>query len=322
MKRIIGLIVLFSFGFFAKGQDIAVTAIPDTAVMLIGDQQNLYVSASVPSQTVADLKVFNDTLVKNILILGKPERDTTPLSDGRMTITDKYLITSYDSGTYIIPPFFAEIKNGDSIRRFYSDYIVLNVTRPDITPSDTTDVIFDVVPPFKAPLKFRDILPYIILAVVMLLIVWALAKFLPRNPLSRFIKPAPPADPAHIIAFRELDQLKEEELWQKGEIKEYYSRLSDILRRYIDGRYSIMSPELTTDETVRMLQKADVLKQDELSIIKNVLSLSDMVKFAKYQPQQEAHEESFNESVRFIEMTKAKEAEPEVNPGQKGGSNA
>ena len=101
-----------------------------------------------------------------------------------------------------------------------------------------------------------------------------------------------PAEPAHVIALRELTRLKEEELWQKGEMKEYYSRLSDILRRYIDNRYGISSPELTTDETVRMLQKAAVTTHGQMTLVKELLSLSDMVKFAKYLPRASMHEKS------------------------------
>ena len=322
MKRVSGIIILLLSVFSAKGQEVTVNSFPDTASILIGDQCHFIISASLPAGTVASIPMLADTLAGKIIILGKPERDTVISNNGIITFTDRYLITAFDSGTYVIPPFYAEIKTSDSLKRYYSDYSLLRVMRPDIALPDTTDVIFDVVPPRKAPVTFREILPWIILLVVMSLIIWALAKFLPHNPLRIFMKPSPPPEPAHIIAFRELEKLKNEQLWQKGEVKEYYSRLSDILRRYIDGRYSIMSPELTTDETVRMLQKANVLKQGELSIIKDVLSLSDMVKFARYTPQESVHETAFSDSEKFVSLTRIPDAEPENGEMKKGGSDA
>ncbi|HUW92203.1 MAG TPA: hypothetical protein VMV74_03485 [Bacteroidales bacterium] len=323
MKRTIVLAVFLSFFFLSKGQDITVTSQPDTSVIYIGDQIHFKVTASLPENIAVNLFTAADTLSEKILILGKPVRDTLSMPDGNRAIIDDYVITSFEAGTYAIPPFYAEVASGDSIRRFYSDYSDLLVKRPEITPSDTTDVIFDIIAPRKAPLTFRDIVPYIILAGLMILIVWLLARYLPRNPIRRMMKQAPPAEPSHLIALRELGKLKDEQLWQKGEIKEYYSRLSEILRRYIDGRYGISSPELTTDETVRMLQRAVVLQQSEMTMIKEILSLSDMVKFAKYLPQEEIHENSFVSSVKFVEQTKQPEAAPvTTGDGKKGEGHA
>ncbi len=112
------------------------------------------------------------------------------------------------------------------------------------------------------------------------------------------------------MALRDLQALRDAELWQKGEIKEYYSRLSDILRRYIDGRYSISSPELTTDETVRMLQKAAVTTPGQMSMVKELLSVSDMVKFAKYLPDSTVHVAFMENAVRFVEETRLPDAAP------------
>jgi hypothetical protein len=83
-----------------------------------------------------------------------------------------------------------------------------------------------------------------------------------------------------------------------------------------------MSPELTTDETVRMLQKAAVTGHDEMSLIRDLLSLSDMVKFAKYLPQSEIHEKSYSDAVRFVELTRVPEVPAAENGNGKGGKNA
>lgn len=321
MRRAFVLVAILLLFTTAYPQVIVVKSSPDTSSILIGDQIGFSVSATIPSGIDAALSTMTDTLTGKIIILGRNDRDTVISPDGKLTVTDRYLITGFDSGTYSIPPFYAEYISGDSLKRYYSDYSFLRVDRPEITPQDTTDVIFDIVPPRTAPVTFSDILPWLVIAVIAAAVIYLLARFLPRNPLRRFVRPPAPVEPAHVIALRELYKLRDEELWQKGEVKQFYSRLSDIIRRYIDNRYGIMSPELTTDETVRMLQKAAVTTHDQMSIIKELLFLSDMVKFAKYVPQSEIHEKSHNDGVRFVELTRKSDVTPVENSG-KGGKGA
>lgn len=307
-KAFITSAALLFAGLALSAQEIRVTSKPDTSAILIGDQTGFTVTADIPAGVSATLSGATDSLAGKIVILRRDPRDTAISSDGSMKITDRYLITSFDSGSYAIPPFYAEVASGDSLLRYFSDYSFLDVVRPDIAPQDTTDVIFDIIPPRGAPVTFREVLPWIVIALIAAVIVWLLARFLPRNPLRRFVRPPAPPEPAHIVALRDLQALREAELWQKGEIKEYYSRLSDILRRYLDGRYGISSPELTTDETVRMLQKAAVTTPGQMAMVKELLSVSDMVKFAKYLPDSAVHVAFMENAVRFVEETRLPDA--------------
>jgi len=300
-----------------QAQDIRITSAPDTSSILIGDQTGFTVTAAIPAGVTAEMSSVTDTLAGKIVILQRSPRDTVILPDGAMKLTDRYLITSFDSGSYTIPPFFAERISGDSLIRYYSDYSLLRVFRPEVTPQDTTDVVFDIVPPRSAPVTFSEILPWLVIALIAAVVIYLLARFLPRNPLKKFVRPVPPPEPAHVIALRDLQELKSAGLWQKGEIKEYYSRLSDILRRYIDNRYGISSPELTTDETVRMLQKAAVTTSGQMALVKEILSLSDMVKFAKYVPDDTSHDINYGNAVRFVEETR--EPDKPTEEKEKGG---
>lgn len=322
MKRIISLIsALCLLQAAVSAQELIVTSAPDTTAILLGDQTGFTVSAVIPAGTVARLSEAGDTLAGKIVVLRRSPRDSATGPDGKIIISDRYLITAFDSGTYTIPPFYAEIASGDTLLRYYSENSFLTVLRPDVTPPDSTDVIFDIVPPRRAPVTFAEIVPWLVITVVAAGLLWLLARFLPRNPLRRFVRPLPPPEPAHVIALRELTVLRTEELWQKGEVKEYYSRLSDILRRYIDNRYSISSPELTTDETVLMLQKAAVTTGTQMSVVKEMLSLSDMVKFAKYVPESSLHERCYEDALKFVEETKVTE-ETAGERAEEGGRHA
>ena len=102
-----------------------------------------------------NLPVFKDTLTKNIEILSGPLIDSSTVQNGRIKIIQKYLITSFDSGLIQSPPVFAEIKNADGLKRFYSDYSLLEVMRVKIAPADTASKIFDIIKPYRAPINCR-----------------------------------------------------------------------------------------------------------------------------------------------------------------------
>lgn len=313
MKRVSAFICSMALTASLSGQEVVVTALPDTSSILLGDQIHFKLSAEIPSGASINLPVIHDTLTAKILILGRPERDTLMLRNGMKKVTDSYLITSFDEGSYSIAPIPCIVNENGIIKTYLSEASALNVIRPAVAPADTTDVIYDIIGPRKAPVIFMEVLPWIIIGLVAVLILWLLLKFLPRNPLAKFLKKEKPAVPAHITAFRELDNLRKDELWQKGEIKEYYSRLSDILRRYIDGRFGIQSPELTTDETVRKLQKSKFVSNDVLAVVKNILSDADMVKFAKYKPGDDINNISIDKATEFITVTKPAEIVSEDN---------
>jgi hypothetical protein len=189
MRRAIALVAILSLLTAAYPQEIIVKSSPDTTSILIGDQIGFSVSATIPSGIDAALSTMKDTLAGKIIILGRSARDTVTSPEGNLTVTDRYLITAFDSGTYSIPPFYAELISGDSLIRYYSDRSFLRVKRPDVAPQDSTDVIFDITPPRTAPVTFSEVLPWIVIAVIAALVFYLLARFLPRNPLKRFVRP-------------------------------------------------------------------------------------------------------------------------------------
>ena len=120
-----------------------------------------------------------------------------------------------------------------------------------------------------------------------------------------------PLDPPHITAIAALIALKHKKLWQQGKVKEYHSVISDILRDYIEGRYTIGAPEMTTPEIINSLK--GILTAKELSKVEDMLSLSDLVKFAKWTPESEQNEEVLDNAYNFIEQTKLIETPDEQN---------
>ena len=288
----------------AAGQDVKVTSSFDSSRIYIGDQVRFTVTIDQPENLNLALPAFRDTLTENIEIISGPVIDSAK-KDGRVRIFEHYLVTSFDSGRYQVPPVFAEVKNESGLKRFYSDYAFLEVQRVKITPPDTAAKIFDIVKPYRAPVTAGEIIPWVLAAGIAAALVWLAIRFIRRRKLSQgeeeiFVNP----DPAHVIALRELERLRDEKIWQSGEIKLYYTRLTEILRQYLENRYHVYSLELTTSETLAALLKTGFRKDSNYELLRNVLTGADLVKFAKYQPAPAEHDSAFTEAWNFVSATK------------------
>ena len=170
--------ILLIAGLFSDlaGQDVSVSAMFDSTRIYIGDQINFTITVDQPSDLSLKLIPLKDTLFSKIEILSGPSTDT--LSAGnRLRIINKYRVTSFDSGFYQVPPVYAEMSGESGIKRFYSDYSLLEVMRVKITPPDTAAAIFDIIKPYRAPLTIGEILPWVLLAGLAAAIIWAIIRF-------------------------------------------------------------------------------------------------------------------------------------------------
>lgn len=298
------MFLLFSFPGVMSSQEVKINASFDTARIFIGDQVKYTVTLEKPETLLLNLPVFKDTLLKQIEILQGPKVDSAAAEKGFVKIKHEYIVTSFDSGFYQVPPVYAELKTGSGVRRYYSDYAWLEVMRVKINPPDTASGIFDIVDPVKIPLTAGEIIPWILLAALVIIVIWLTIRLIKR---FRKVKPAylpeRPSEPAHVIAFRELENLKMLKLWQKGETKEYYSRLTEIVRQYLYNRFSVESMEMTTPETLDAVEKSASLADSHFRILRTILTGGDLVKFAKYNPEPSENELHFNYAWDFVKAT-------------------
>jgi hypothetical protein len=315
MKKLIFiLIVIISAVISAEGQDIKVTASFDTSRIYIGDQIHYTITVVRPPELQVAISTLKDTLCKNIEIVSGPAHDSLLMPDNKLKIIRKYLVTSFDSGFYHVPPVYVEIKDASGIKRFYSNYSLLQVIRVKIAPRDTTAKIFDIIKPYKAPITIGEILPWALIGLIAAALVWGVILLFRRfKKNKKSDEPVKNPEPAHVIAFRDLENLKSEQLWQKGELKQYYTRLTEILRQYLENRYGVCSLEMTTSETLEALVKTGFRKDESYTMLKTILNGSDLVKFAKYKPDAVENEEHFTNSWKFVENTKVKEVIPEID---------
>jgi hypothetical protein len=110
----------------------------------------------------------------------------------------------------------------------------------------------------------------------------------------------------HEIALEELEKIKSDKLWQKGEVKVYYTELTDTLRDYFTKRFNIPAMEMTSSEIIRAL-KYEHDAVDAIERVREIFDISDMVKFAKMEPSQDDNEMSIVNAFFIVNKTKKEE---------------
>ena len=116
--------------------------------------------------------------------------------------------------------------------------------------------------------------------------------------------------PPYEEAMQALSELKGQSLWQNGQEKEYYSKITDILRHYINRRFGVEAMEMTTTQILDVLNHEDA--KDAKSELKEILNAADFVKFAKFRPLADENEQVYRLATVFLDKTKPVEAADEA----------
>lgn len=281
----------------------------DTNTIRIGEQIRLDLSLSGPSNARVQFPVIGDTL-PGLEIVKRDSSDTLRSPDGRtITYSQRFYLTRFDTGYIVLEPFLFVVADPTTgaIDSLTTEAQLISVTTLAV---DTTQGIKDIKPILDVPFTWQDALPYVAIGLAALLIGYGIYRYLKQRkkqpqPEKRII---PPAIPAHVRAFEELERIAAEKLWQQGKIKEYHTRVTDVLRNYLEERFGIPAPEMTTDELIdRMRRKIRDIRSQEL--LRSMLVLADLVKFAKAHPLPDEHEQLLRECREFIELNRPVVAE-------------
>jgi len=298
---------ILSLGYVSQGfsQNVTVTAKLDTNAMLIGDHIGLTISFTGPAKTQVLWPFIPDTILKNIQVIGRGKIDTTYTPD-KLTATYKqfFNLTCFDTGFYNIPSISFGYRNLPDTNQMMtlSDPMMLAV---HTMPVDTTKSIKPIKGPMKIPISFREMLPWILIGIgvvaVVFTLIWYLRKRKKNEPIFR-LKSKVVLLP-HERALQELEKLRIKKLWQGGKIKEYYTELTDILRIYIETRFIVPAMEQTSSEIMDSLVAKNEIQKDPLNKLNQVLIAADMVKFAKSKPLPRENEQSLELGIEFVNLT-------------------
>jgi len=315
MKKLALIISLF-IGLLAEytsAQEVSPIARFDTSDILIGDQIELNISFTMPLDYRVIWPHYKDTLTRNIEIISMTAVDTIiNESENLVEMLQSITITSFDSGYYYVPPVKFQYQPIDDtlFRDASSIPLYLKVHTMEV---DTSQAIKAIKPPLKAPLTFREILPWLSIAlgalVVLLIAIYIYRRWKKKKPLFR-IRPRIILPP-HVVAMNGLEDLKGKKLWQAGKVKDYYTQLTDIIRNYIEDRYDVMAVEMTTEEILNGLKDTDAPKES-VDKLARTLILADLVKFAKEKPQDLDNDISMNSSIDFVKVTRSEREIEEI----------
>ncbi len=296
--RFFGLFILITSS-FVNAQNIIVSASTDTSDYLVGD----YIYYTIKVKHEEGIRItppsLNDQLKPLEVVKSLP---TTFDEDNKNIQNFNYIISGYDSARVVIPQIpISYFANGSSEAQVAkSNEVLVFIHTLEVIPGQD---IKDIKAPIRIPFDWLFWLILILIVILVAVITYFLyKKFKKPKEEARIVKKTPPV-PIHIIALRALDKLDEQKLWQQGQIKEYHSEITEIVRRYFEERFHFNSLEMTTNEQMVVLNRV----MDNEKLIKTTgefLQNADMVKFAKFEPLPSVNEAMMKQAYDIVEKTK------------------
>lgn len=301
LRKILLFLLFLIYPVFSINGQVSIKSSVDRDVITIGDLIHYQISVTHSK----DVKVEYPGLGVN---LGAFEiRDYATYDpkeeDGNVISKVEYVITTFDTGNYIIPSVAVEYFSSDSVRKeLKTDVIKIRVN--SVKPSEAKD-IKDIKPPLEIKIDYRRYIYYGLVGLVIIGLIIGVIWYLKKRKKGEGVIPKKkkPLKPAHIIAIEELEELKNSNLLSERKFKEFYIIISNIIRCYIENRYFIYALEMTTNQVCENLYNA--IKEVEIvELVQEFLSLCDLVKFAKYIPEEDENKKIVEQAFEIVNKTK------------------
>lgn len=310
-KRVLLLLIALLFGGLSDSQgQVDLSFYADTNHIRIGEQVSVKLVLINHGEKALEVTwpFAMDTLSKSIEVLDLLPVDTMKYEEETI-FTQQWNLTSFDTGFQVIPPFEIII-NGEERE---TDPFTIKVETVKI---DTTQAIKDIKGVEDAPISIFEWIKYhwkwfAGFAILSILIfgIYLIIKNKNKELIEDRIPKAPPIPP-YKHALNRLQKLKDGKWWQQGDVKHYHASISEILREYLEDAYDFPALEQTTREVMRSI-KGTVIDANQQKQLQRILTLSDLVKYAKEKPLADENEEMFALAINFVNSTKPEEVEKE-----------
>ena len=320
--------LLCSAGIF--GQEVSVTAKLDSARIIIGDHLKMHLIVTAPSQKNITVQPYEQWQLANCEIVEvKPL--VSNVKGGKTVYEQEATFFSFDTGVAAIAPIFVfesdTVPAGKSeLLQFYVDslpvFVDTTLAFKDIkAPLDGEDI--ELLPDEKAKSNWKKVLLVTLLVLLVLgaaaYVYWKYVRVYLHNKKVAEVKHKLKEN-AGLVALNSLKSLKAKKLWQKGQVKDYYSELSEIIRTYIDSQWDVNAMEMVTAEIMEAIDTLDV-DDEQMRELNILLERADLVKYAKEQPVMEENEVSYKKACEFVKVTdraeRARQAEMEAQKKRK-----
>jgi hypothetical protein len=281
----------------------------DKKELTIADQLNLSLSVVFDEAWDVTLPPIGEKLDQ----FGIVSYHTDPpelTGDNRSRIRRAYVLEPFLSGEYKIPAMTVRFqkKNAPDEEFHEIETEAVTVLVQSLLPENFKEMaLHDIKPPVDLPKSLAlwfwagGILGFLLISGIAGVFVFYRLRH------GAGMDSSVPEIPPHEQAFAELRALVDEKLVEQGKIKEFYHRISDILRRYIENRFHLKAPEQTTEEFLAAIQSDSAFNKDEKALLKEFLTLCDLVKFATFQPETADIQKTFDSCKAFITGTQEKD---------------
>ena len=320
-KVILSIAALFAV-FMENGTMTAQNALVDvridSAAILIGEQTALHLTVTTAKDKPVRILIPTDTLMKGVEILSVSAPDSTLIENDKLVIKQNLLLTSFDSSLYLLPP----LKVVDGMDTIQSNQVALKVSTVPVHV-DKPEEFYDIKEIWKAPFVLADyyaIIYGVLLTLFLICVVVYIVQRLRKKQSSLpFAAASAPKLPPYEQAIKELDSIKKMKLWQQGLNKEYYTALTETVRKYIVDRFGVNAMEMTSAEILDMLSKEEIVVP-VYDRLKQILLLADYVKFAKIHPLPDENDLSLTNAYLFVNETKQKMKAADQEEGEEVGN--
>ena len=294
--------IILMAGLLPVMAQVSVEASIDSIEMFIGEQVHVTVKATMKEGAKAEFPVFQPTqqIIPGVEVLNSRELGVKSTDNGVVERSVVYTLTSFDDTLYYLPPFVVKVDG----KPYESKNLALKVLGVEV---DTTrvDQFFGPKDVQDNPFLWSEWSPLFWLSVLMLLLC-ALAYYLylrlrDNKPIMASIRIVKKLLP-HQKAMKEIEQIKADKMVTSENQKEYYTKLTETLRKYIEERYGFRAMEMTSSEIIERLTAAqDKTGLDEL---RQLFTTADLVKFAKYSTLINENDANLVSAIDFINQTK------------------
>lgn len=302
-KYFISVLVLLLGASFCRAQDDgARRSRLSRDSILIGDQIEWTIDLQLAPGEAVRISKPGPEPVPGVEALGEITLDTLSAKNGTLALRGHVTLTSFDSGSYVLPPIHVLLARADGsidTLEYAGPHLEVNTI-----PIDTaTFQPYDIKGQIRYPLTFKEVIPWIGLAALLAALVWLAIRWIRLRRQNRdfFGKPVV-KDPPHIVALRSLEKTRSQKLWQTGRQKQFYTQVTDALRQYIADRYGIAALEQTSAEMFRELCEKDI-DPALTEKLKDLFTTADFVKFAKHTASDQENENAVPTAIRFVNET-------------------
>ena len=301
MRRL-SLSIILTASVLAASAQVSVEAVIDSIQIFVGQQAHVTLTATAKENAKVEFPQFKPTeqITPGVEVLDRQELEQKEQDNGFVSRSMVYTMTSFDDTLYYLPPMTVKIDG----KPYKSKSLALKVLTIEV---DTlhAEQFFGPKDVQDNPFQWSDwSLPFwlSVLMLVLLGIAYYLYLRLRDNkPIISHIRIVKRLLP-HQKAMKEIEQIKADKMVSSENSKEYYTKLTDTLRKYIEERYGFFAMEMTSSEIIeRLMASQDQKALDEL---RQLFTTADLVKFAKYSTLINENDANLVNAIDFINQTK------------------